>query len=303
MPIAPSPAVLRAADLLTHLAQHPNRSFSVSDLARVAGIPRATCDAILQALAEKGLLLRRDDDLRYELGHRCIELGDAARAANLVMRAAAAEAEQLARANAACVGVSIRHGNETRTAEVFDFGPPFALRARVGLAISLVPPFGAVYVAWDKRDAEQWLGRAAGALDSNQRDRYQRALEAVRQRGYSVTVATERRPELAHALETLAISPDAAQARRDRDELIHEMMHSEYLAVDIAEGDMMRVSQLSAPIFDHGGRAVASILFLGPDYQLTSTELAGLGVQVVRAAARATANSGGRPPAKTAVTG
>ena len=41
---------------------------------------------------------------------------------------------------------------------VFDFGPAFGARARVGQSIPLVPPFGAVFVAWDPTDAEQWKG-------------------------------------------------------------------------------------------------------------------------------------------------
>ena len=101
MPISPSPAVRRACDLLGHLARHPTASFSVSELARVVDVPRATCDAVLQALAEHGFVIRRDD-LRYELGPSCIALGDAARAANPVLQAAAAEAETLARVSGSC---------------------------------------------------------------------------------------------------------------------------------------------------------------------------------------------------------
>ncbi|MBM3661218.1 MAG: helix-turn-helix domain-containing protein, partial [Actinobacteria bacterium] len=65
MPINPSPAVLRAADVLEHLAARPDEAFSVSELAREVGMPRATCDAVLLALAERALVDRRDPDLRY----------------------------------------------------------------------------------------------------------------------------------------------------------------------------------------------------------------------------------------------
>ena len=60
------------------MALHPTESFSVSALARELEVPRATCDTVLMGLAEGGLVVRRDDDLRYELGPSCIALGDAA---------------------------------------------------------------------------------------------------------------------------------------------------------------------------------------------------------------------------------
>src|SRR5262245_45628336 len=148
MPITPSPAVLRACEVLAHLAEHPTESFSVSELARQVCVPRATCDAILQALAVHRFVARRDD-LRYELGPGGIAIGDAACVANPVLRAAKSEAERLAHAIGACVAICVRDGSSARVVEVFDSAPLFAPRARVGQVIPLVPPFGAVFVAWD----------------------------------------------------------------------------------------------------------------------------------------------------------
>ena len=288
MPISPSPAVLRAGDVLEHLARHPSQAFSVSELARLVDVPRATCDSILQALAEHDLVVRRAGDLRYELGAGCVALGDAARSANSVLRAAGVEAEHLARTMSCAAAVTVRVGDEARVAELFDFGPPFGIRAAVGEAIPLVPPFGAVFVAWDDDDRAAWLARA-----DHRPDRWRRALDAVRDRGYSLSIATPRRPEFATILETLATRPDAPDARRVRDELIGEMQHSEYLATDIDDGATIRLTQMSAPIFDGNGRVAAAIMLLGPEYDLTTTELHALGEHVVRAAERATRTAGG----------
>src|SRR5262245_45825 len=157
MPITPSPAVLRACDVLAHMAEHPTEAFSVSELARQVGVPRATSDSILQALAVHRLVTRRDGDLRYELGPGSIAIGDAACTANPVLSAAKSEAERLARAIGTCVAVSVRDGSTARVVEVFDFGPLFTPRARVGQVIPLIPPFGAVFVAWDEDEVEAWL--------------------------------------------------------------------------------------------------------------------------------------------------
>ncbi len=106
MPITPSPAVARAAEALAHLARHPTQAFTVSELARAIGTPRATCDAVLLALAADDLVVRRGDDLRYELGPACIMLGDAARLANSALSASVSEAERLARATSTCVALA-----------------------------------------------------------------------------------------------------------------------------------------------------------------------------------------------------
>src|ERR1700712_4956258 len=107
MPLIASPAVLRAGDLLVHLAAHPAQAFTVTELARQLGIPRATCDSLLLGLAERGFV-RRDAELRYELGSACIVLGDAARTANPALRTAGIYAEALARARSCVMAVTIR---------------------------------------------------------------------------------------------------------------------------------------------------------------------------------------------------
>ena len=301
MPVSPSPAVLRACGVLGHLTRHPTETFSVSELARHVGVPRATCDAVLLALGEHGFVSRGDDDLRYGLGSACMMLGDAARMSNSVLLAASDEAEQLARRTSSCVALSMREGNEERVADVFDFGPPFGVRAQTGQSIPLAAPFGAVLAAWeDEAGIEQWLNQPNVTLSAAETARYRSALDAVRRRGYSVTVVTERRPELIEALETLTAAPEASGARQRRDELIREMVHGEYLATDIDAAATTRLSQMSAPVFDHRGKAVLAIMVLGPNYDLTGNEIAALGQQLLGAAARATQRAGGHPPAPDA---
>jgi DNA-binding IclR family transcriptional regulator len=292
MPIHPSPAVLRACDVLRHMVEHPNRSFSVSELARAVAVPRATCDAILQALAVQRFVTRSGEDRRYELGPGSIELGEAARIANPGLRAARVEAERLARALAANVAVSIHDGHTARVVEVFDFGPLFSVRARVGQAIPLIPPFGAVFVAWNEEEAEAWIGRAGDSLEPGERDGYRRALAAIRRRGYSISLATPR-PALEDTVETLASSPETDDARRARDELIREAMHSAYLPADLDAELTVRVGQISAPVFDRTGRVAASLLVPGPDREITRAELRVLAGRLVEAATRATRDAGG----------
>jgi len=287
VPLTPSPAVVRATDLLHHLARHPTRRFTVSELARQVGVPRATCDTLLLGLAEGGFV-RRDASLRYELGAACILVGDAARVANPALRAAAEQAEALAHARASVVAVSVRDQEETRVASVFDFGPPLGFRARVGEAIRLVPPFGASFVAWDdEAGIRRWLDRADPPLSRADERHYRAALEAVRRRGYSLTLVTARQPTLIEAFQRLA-DEGGNDARRARDDAARHMAHTEYLATALDPDALVRVAQVSAPVFEPDGAVGASIMLLGPAHDLTAAEAEGLGGEVAAAAAAAT---------------
>jgi DNA-binding IclR family transcriptional regulator len=297
MPINPSPAVRRACDVLELLAQRPEEPLSLSEIARRIRAPRATCDAVLLSLGDAGFVVRRDDDLRYALGSACIAIGSAARTANGVMDAAAAEAEQLARQTSSFVALATRDGDDVRVADVFDHGPPFGIRAHAGQSIPNVPPFGAVFTAWDTDDAVQrWLDHPDLAATDDRVAHYRAALAAVRDRGFSVTTATPRRDGLVAALETLSVRPDADDARRTRDEVMREMVQSEYLPAGLADDVTLRVSQLSAPVFDRAGRVATAIMMLGPNYDVTNTEITLLGEVLVAAATRATRRVGGRAP-------
>ncbi len=297
MALIPSPAVVRAGELLSRLAEQPTKAFTVTELARALDMPRATCDSLLLGLAGSGLV-RRDSELRYQLGASCIVLGDAARTANTALRAAGVHAEALARAHAGVAAVTIREGRQTRVTNVFDFGPPIGIRARAGDAIAMVPPFGASFVAWDPQaDIDAWLERADPALTSREVARYHAALYAVRRRGYSVTVTTRRQPELITALERLGGDPGLEDARRMRDEVIRSIGHSEYLASELKPKGRVRLTQVSAPVFDASGRVAASIMLLGPGHELAAAESMQWGERVLAAASAATRDIGGRLPA------
>jgi hypothetical protein len=277
------------------------RPFTVTELARRLAMPRATCNSLLLGLAERGFV-RRDAELRYELGPAGILLGDAARAANPALRAAGVHAEALARVRSLVVAVTIRDGAQTRVTNVFDFGPSFGIRPRAGDAIAIVPPFGATFVAWeDEAEVRAWLQRADPPLSPAEQARYHEALAAVRRRGFSITVTPGRQPELATALGQLLSDPDApANAEpRARDEAIRVVTHSEYLASELDPQGNVRLMQVSAPVFQPaggtGGAEVgASIMLLGPSHDLPAGEVAALGALVLEAAARATSDIGGR---------
>ena len=208
----------------------------------VAGIVRAGLRATRRSLA-----------LRARSGmHR---RGDAARAANPALRAAARHAEALARR--AVIGdrrehprTRARSGCPTSSTS----GHRSGSAARVGEAIALVPPFGASLIAWDDDEGIQtWFNRADPPLAPAEVADYRAALAGIRRRGFSVTLVTARQPVLIDALERLA-DDSGGGAHRARDEAVRQMTHSEYLAAEIEPDRTVRVAQVSAPVFQADGR-------------------------------------------------
>jgi DNA-binding IclR family transcriptional regulator len=300
MPLNPSPSVMRAGEVLDYLARNAPDSYSVSEIARAIDLPRATCDSILLALAEQALVVRHDPDRRYTLGPACVTLGDAARGDHWLVASRPA-AQDVAKSTRSCVAVVTRRGSEARVVDVFDHGPPFGLKTAIGQAIPLVPPFGAVFVAWaDGRGREEWLDHPGVQLSKRERSRYRSALDAVRERGYSVTVADFSHVDFQKALAELADNPDAVDLLRRRDELMREIVHTEYLPTTIDVESSVRVSQMSAPVFDGAGNVAGAIMMLGPPYDITAGEITALGAPLRHAADQATTRLSGAPPTAAA---
>jgi DNA-binding IclR family transcriptional regulator len=286
MPLTPSPAVLRACDVLDELAKRPTESLSVSELARTVGAPRATCDTVLLALATRGLV-HRSADLRYSLGAACCALGDAAHAARADLVALEALAEDLARATSSCVVISSCDGVTTRVERMIDHAPGISMRARVGESVPLTAPFGAVFVAWSNEAMEAWLNRAGGALPEDERAHARAALAAVRRRGYVLSTDIVR-PELVDLLVELADgAPDPSRLEL-RDVLIRNLAPSRYLPIDLPSDRPQRVAQITAPVFDAADGVPFSLMILGPGYDLQPEEIAGFGRHLLSTAAEAT---------------
>jgi DNA-binding IclR family transcriptional regulator len=287
MPINPSPAVQRAGQVLWYLAEHPSETHTVAQLSRVLAIPRATCDSILQALTQQGFVNRRERELGYELGASCLALASAAQAANTVLSVANRQADQLSRDLGVCVVVSTVIAGEARAVAVFDRAPSTMLRARVGEAIPLAPPFGVVFVAWDPVSSQRWLQRGGTQPDPDA-ERWHKALEFARRYGYSYSVYAPPGPRFSQVLEDLVLTPDSEPSRRARDELIERLRHSEYLATEVDHGTEVQVMQVSAPVFDSNGVVTASIMLLGSLRPMHGQEVQALAERVVQAADRAT---------------
>jgi DNA-binding IclR family transcriptional regulator len=275
------------------LAEEPEQPMRLADIARRLDMPRATCQTVLLALCERGFAVRHDPAVAYTLGPACVRVGEAAARALPAVDIAADAIAGLAGTTGFPVGVVVRAGDTIQIAHATEGADPFGPGLVLGQSVPLVAPFGAVFAAYDLGAGEDWLGRCDPPLDEQERARYTAALEAIRGRGWAVSVRPEERPDLTEMLTGPITKPPA-----ERDLAARALAHTEYLATAVEPGHSYRITQVSAPIFDAGGAVTLALMVLGPTYDLRAEEIAALGGRLSETARTVTRELGGMTPAR-----
>ena len=291
MPVVPSPAVTRACDVLALLSEEPEQPLRLAEIARRLDMPRATCQTVLLALCERGFAVRHDPGIEYTLGPACVRIGEAAARALPAVDIAADAIAGLAGATGFPAGVVVRAGDSIQIAHVIEGADPFGPGLVLGQTVPLVAPFGAVFAAYDATTSAEWLDRCDPPLDAAARERYETALAAIRTRGWSVSVRPEARPDLTEMLTGPTTKPQT-----ERDFAARALVHTEYLATEVATGDSYRITQMTAPVFDANGTVVLGLIVLGPTYDLRAEEIDALGGRLGETARTVTRELGGTIP-------
>ena len=120
---------------------------------------------------------------------------------------------------------------------------------RTGDTIRLVPPLGAVFVAWAPDDAvDEWLSRGAG--DAGTDRRHLEMLAAVRELGYVV----ELQPPSTMFDDLLGDGRGAPGARP-----VRAYDPGDFVATDLVDDRPYAVSSISVPVFGAGDHVVLAL--------------------------------------------
>jgi DNA-binding IclR family transcriptional regulator len=293
----PAPGADRSVAVLELLASYPDERFTLSEVARRCGLNKATAHALLNALSERGILLRHPGEKRYSLGPRLIAIGEAAQrgytAADFVppVLARLADATRLwARAWQLC---------DDHVVSVAQAGTPRDADPAAAVRLPVAPPIGALFVAWsDEPTIQAWLARAA-TVDAV-RPAHE-ALPAIRQEGFAVTLASPEWRALTAPVRRSATGTggDApAVAGPDERRALLLAVSRQRLLVPELDGDATySASDVAAPVFGATGR-VELVVSLSGLAEVTSTgsELRALGRELVAAADELTRAVCGRHP-------
>ncbi len=271
----PALAATRALAVLNFLAAHPADEFTLSDLASELAVNVSSAHAVLGVLTDEGYLVRNPRLRTYSLGPSVVALGSGALERHPAVDHARDEARRLSEELDLGVAVTALAGDDiVFLARVGEYRAR-ELAVHVGQRIPLVPPIGAVFVAW--LDPEPWLACAADRVAM------EAVLDDVRARGWAV------------ALET-----DAHRARRGSvEELMVDLDASQYQVVGpLDTSRTYDVVMVAAPVFDRRGDSLVSITLLGLEPDLSAEQIAAYGERVRDAGLVATQRSGGRAPTR-----
>jgi DNA-binding IclR family transcriptional regulator len=282
-----SPAVERSIAVLNLLAAHPGERYTLSEIARDLRLNKATLHAILWALTEAGYLVRDPEAKTYGLGPALVALGNAAGSTFSAAEVARPEMEALAaELELDCLASTVIHGEIVILARA-GTPRPFGIAVQPGQRLPLIPPLGAVFVAWSgPEEIEAWLGRL-GPISDETRRRFRRAIEAVRERGYSVGL--EGDAQLLQALrEHGAGGPTVEEA-------VQGLRREEYALIDLDRRAAYRLNHIGAPVFGPDERAALGMFLIGFQGRVPGREVERYGRRLTEAAATVTQAIHGRP--------
>ena len=172
------------------------------------------------------------------------------------------------------------------------FGPG----VREGERVPLVPPLGAVFLAWsDEREIKQWLSRSPDS-SSAAIARYEASLDLARTRGFAVTAGSDTQRQLGERTYSLSDSPSNTELRNDVAELFAVLATEDYPVVDLSTNSRFDVGTIAAPVFGADGEVIAAISATGFPPGLDAETVINAGTKIRDAAAIATRSSRGRFP-------
>lgn len=155
----------------------------------------------------------------------------------------------------------------------------------VGQRMPYTPPIGSAWAAFEDDDhIEQWLRLQP---DHELRERNRDGLQAVRDRGYSLTLLSEAQREFVTTMDSMAKAP-GEPARPLRGILQNLSFDPPELTSQAKEA----VRQISAPVFDQDGRVALVLTAFG--FGRPQSGIDGLTAGLLDIAAAATRRIGGR---------
>ncbi len=285
-----APAIERSIAVLNLLASRPGDRFSLSEIARDTKLNKATLHAILWALSDAGYLARDPEAKTFGLGPALVALGSAARQSQPAVDAAIPELNALSEDLGLDGVASAAIGDEIVILARTGAPRPFEITVLPGQRLPLLPPIGAVFVAWrPPKEIETWLKRL-GPIGKEAADRFARAVAAVRDRGYSVGLEGDAQL-LLRAL------------RREDDngptveEGIKGLRKEDYALIDVDPKATYRLSHIGAPAFGPEGAVALGLFLIGFQGPVDGKTVERHAERLLTASERVTKAIHGKPPA------
>ena len=259
-----TPAVGRAIALLNLLAETPDRSFKLTEIARTLDMNKATAHTLLATLAAAGWV-ERDAALGYTLGSALVVLGQAALGRDRLLHAAQLAMRELSDQIGYPVVLSVPVGSEVVVVSVSDKTRIRGTKMREGSRHPISPPWGTIFAAWWPADeVDAWLDTMETPLTGDQRKQYRDVLAAIRSHGYVIALE-DADSKLQAFLETVPATITVAQLRSSMAHVLDLMAHGQANTLEIGKDSEYRVSAITAPVFGADGRVALTLMAMLED--------------------------------------
>jgi DNA-binding IclR family transcriptional regulator len=282
----PALSASRCIDIIDFLASFPARAFTLSEIARAAKINVASCHAVISALVARGYLTRGFKQRTYVLGPALIAAGQAA----LVSQPLIARAHDAAEALSAELGLPVLLSAVAGDEIVAIWSIADAHGHRPGMQVGerkpLVPPVGAVFLAWSSEPAiDAWIARKTGYGDIAPEEWLQ-SLALIRKRGFQVTLRTHRGAALGSLMAEMASRRDVHEYKDWVFDVLRSLDQRLLQPNQIAANELYDVILIAAPIFNEIGEAVFSLCLGGFSASLKGSMIEKYAEHLVRACLR-----------------
>jgi DNA-binding IclR family transcriptional regulator len=274
-----SPAVARTVSILNFLADHPDQSFTMTEIVKTLKLSRATGHAMLAGLVETGYLFRTTDKT-YVLGPALARVGAAAQASLSPLQVAAPEMRALADEFDVICSAAFLDRDEIvmreRASSVSHVGWGLAQGARTAFR----PPFGSVFMAWSEQgEIDAWLARMTPPPGESEMARIQAGLDFPRRHGFAFGVRKVPIVDESHA-----------RALSSNTEL------TDYIMGDLDLERTYDLAFVAAPVFDARRRIAFCLSLQGFVAPRSGQAIEQIGRRLQESCTRVTAFLGGHAP-------
>lgn len=144
--------------------------------------------------------------------------------------------------------------------------------AAVGQRVGWRPPLGGLFVAWDDRPGafDGWLRRSRAPLNDEQRRRCEVAMQRIRERGWSLALATEEQKSFEKSLRDPASAGETGG--QEPDDLVPNLYAGYEPALEADTADF-RVGHIGTPVFGPSGEVVLDLRLFGLPTAMSLVEI------------------------------